>query len=216
MILNVGERKMIMKKVIIIGAGGHGKSIADIVLKSRDELLGFLDDNILVGTTIIKSSDTRVIGTTSDCTKFADAEFIIAFGDNKTRRDFASKHHLNYYTAIHPSSNIAADVIIGRGTAIMANSSINTSATIGEHCIINTGAIVEHDNVINDFVHISPAAALAGNVTVGKCTHIGIGATVKNNISISEDITIGAGAVVVKNIAEIGGVYVGVPAVKKE
>ena len=97
----------------------------------------------------------------------------------------------------------------------MANASINTSAKIGKHCIINTGAIIEHDNVIEDFAHISPGASLAGTVVIGTCTHIGVGATIKNNIEIANDVVVGAGAVVVKNIGE-SGVYIGVPAKKKE
>lgn len=205
------------KKVVIIGAGGHAKVIADIVEKSGDTVYGFLDDKLPEGTIIANNKLFKVIG---DFNKrftlpitHQDLEFVIAIGDNKKRKEIAEKsvHNIKYYTAIHPSATIGLDVSIGEGTVVMANSCINTSATIGRHCIINTGSIIEHDNVLEDYVHISPNATLAGTVKVGERTHIGISATVKNNIEICEECIIGAGAVVVKDIKE-KGTYVGVPA----
>lgn len=201
------------KKVVIIGAGGHAKVIADIIEKSGDEIVGFLDDNKEIGTTIIK--EYKVIGDLNN--RFAMAvtkenlEFIIAIGDNKKREEISHSPNLKFYTAIHPSAQIGLDVEIQEGTVIMANACINSSAKIGKHCIINTGAIIEHDNIIEDFVHISPNVALGGTVKIGKSTHVGIGSTIKNNITICENCKIGAGAVVVKDI-EKEGTYIGVPA----
>lgn len=206
------------KNVIIIGAGGHSKVIADIIVKSQDNVLGFLDDNIPINTVIIKEKNLKVLGKIEDSLKLReknnDIEFVIGIGNNKTRKAISEKYpNLTYYTAIHPSSQIALDVKIGDGTVIMANICINTSATIGKHCIINTGAIIEHDNIIEDYVHISPNATLCGTVKIGELTHIGAGSTIKNNINICSNCIIGAGAVVVKNIEE-KGTYVGVPAKK--
>lgn len=204
------------KKVVIIGAGGHAKVIADIVIKSQDILLGFLDDNLEKGKKII--CDYYVLGEIQEALKLQkqdeNIEFFIAIGNNEIRKKISNKYKLNYYTAIHPSSQLGLDVEIKEGTAVMANACINSSARIGKHCIINTGAIVEHDNTIEDFVHISPNVALGGTVKIGKNTHLGIGSTIKNNITICENCIIGAGAVIVKNIEE-QGTYVGVPAQKK-
>lgn len=201
------------KKVVVIGAGGHAKVISDIVIKSQDELLGFLDDNLEKGKKVI--SNYEVIGKTEDCLQLKNQdeniEFIIAIGNNKVRKEISDKYKLNYYTAIHPSVQIGLDVTIEKGAQILANACINSSAKIGKHCIINTGAIIEHDNIIEDYVHISPNAALGGTVKIGENTHVGIGAVVKNNIGICSNCIIGAGAVVVKNI-EDEGTYVGVPA----
>lgn len=201
------------KKVVIIGAGGHAKVIADIIEKSGDEIVGFLDDNKEIGTTIIK--EYKVIGDLNN--RFAMAvtkenlEFIIAIGDNRKREEISHSPNLKFYTAIHPSTQIGLDVEIQEGTVVMANSCINSSAKIGKHCIINTGSIIEHDNIIEDCVHISPNAALGGTVKIGENTHVGIGSIVKNNITICQNCIIGAGAVVVKDILE-EGTYVGVPA----
>ena len=206
------------KKIIIIGAGGHSKVIADIIEKSKDIVLGFLDDNKEKDVIIIKEKQYKVIGKIEECVKIQeenkDIQFVIGIGDNKTRKNIANRYNnLKYYTAIHPSSQIALDVEIGQGTVIMANTCLNTSAKIGKHCIINTASVIEHDNEINDYVHISPNATLCGTVKIGELTHIGAGATIKNNISICNNCIIGVGAVVVKNI-EVCGTYIGTPAKK--
>ncbi len=190
-------------EVMIIGASGHGKVIADIIHKSGDKVCGYLDDDL---------SKPGVIGKVCDCEKYKDKYFIIAIGNNTIRKRIAEQYaDLKYYTAIHPAAVIAENVAIGVGTAIMANAVINPSAAIGKHCIINTGAVIEHDNVIAGYVHVSPKAVLCGTVELGESTHIGAGSVVKNNIKIGSNITIGAGAAVVKSI-EKEGIYAGVPA----
>ena len=205
------------KNVIIIGAGGHAKVIADIIEKSGDEIVGFLDDNKELGTTVI--NNYKIIGDLNNRFTMAvtkkDVEFIIAIGDNRKREEISHSPNLKFYTAIHPSAQIGLDVEIQEGTVVMANVCINSSAKIGKHCIINTGSIIEHDNTIEDCVHISPNAALGGTVKIGENTHVGIGSIVKNNITICQNCIIGAGAVVVKDILE-EGTYVGVPAKRME
>lgn len=195
------------KSVIIIGAGGHAKVIADIVLKSGDTLLGFLDDNA-VGKVY---GEYAVLGTVADCVQYADkACFIIGIGNNATRRRIAEQYNLCWYTAIHPSAQIAFGATVGEGTAVMANAVLNSDTTVGKHGIINTAAVVEHDNVIGDYVHVSPHATLCGVVTVGDNTQIGAGATVIHVTKVCADCMIGAGAAVVNDITE-AGTYVGVP-----
>jgi len=205
-----------MKKsesVIIIGAGGHAKVIADMIIKSGNFLLGFLDDNKKISETVL---GYPILGKLEDIYKFyKTAKFIIGIGDNYTRKQIADKYEVEWHMAIHPNAVIAMDVSLGEGTVVMANAAINPSAKIGKHCIINSGAIVEHDNEIGDYVHISPNAATGGTVKIGDLTHLGIGATVKNNISICGECIIGAGAVVVRDILE-KGTYVGIPARKVE
>lgn len=203
----------IMKKVIIIGAGGQGRVISDIVAACDDEVLGFLDDKCTK-----LDFDGVLLGKTEEALKFvSDSEFIIAIGNNEIRQKVAEKLlslKAKFYTAIHPTAVISKSATVGEGTVVMPFAVINAAATVGEHCIINTGAVVEHDNVIEDYVHLSPRVALGGTVRVNKRTHVGIGAVVKNNVCITGDCVIGAGAVVVKDIVE-KGTYVGVPARKK-
>lgn len=200
------------KQVIVIGASGHGKVVADIVLKCGDTLLGFLDDNETLPAEII---GIPVLGKVSDYAKYAEAFFIIGIGNSAVREKIAGQlGDVHWYTAIHPSAVVSArDTQIGKGSVVIANAVINPSAHIGEHCIVNTSAVVEHDNRVGDFSHISVGAKLGGTVTVGEHTWIGIGATVINNITICDHCMIGAGAVVIHDIKE-SGTYVGVPARK--
>ena len=190
------------ERVIIIGASGHGKVVADIVRACGDTVVGFLDDD---------TQKEHVLGPVSHAVNYPDCRFIIAIGNNAVRKAIAGCLSVSWYTAIHPSAIISPSAVLGGGTVVMPNAVVNAEAKIGAHCILNTAAVVEHENILADFVHVSPNAALGGNVHVGECTHVGIGACVKNNITICGGCTIGAGAAVVKKIDE-AGVYVGVPA----
>lgn len=201
------------EQVVIIGASGHGKVIADIILKSGDSLVGFLDDNkereeLFVG--------FPILGKVSDAVNYKEYKFVIAIGNADTRERIANEIDVEWYTAVHPTAVISnIDVEIDSGTVIMANVVINPGSKIGKHCIINTAAVVEHDNVIKDFAHISVGAKLAGNVTVGRKTWVGIGSQVIQEINICSEVTTGAGATVIGDIEE-KGTYVGVPAKRNE
>ena len=195
-------------RLIIIGAGGHGKGIADIAVKNGYTNISFLDD----GATGDRMG-FPIIGTTAEVEGLNDGktDFVIGIGNNKIRKMIAEKYDVNWVTLIHPSAQIATGVSIGEGTVIMAQAVVNACAVVGRHCIVNTRAVVEHDNFLGDFVHISPRVALGGTVRIGEQSHIGIGATVINNINVCRDCTVGGGAVVIRNI-EHRGTYVGIPA----
>lgn len=197
-------------RLVIIGAGGHGKVVADIALKNGYTDIFFADD-----TTTGKCMDFPIICKISQLADFANdkTDFIIAIGNNEVRKKIAEQYNLNWVTLIHPSAQIGINVEIGVGTVVMANATVNPCSSVGKHCIINTSSVIEHDNVIGDYVHISPKVAIGGTVRIGDGTHIGIGASVKNNTMICNDCVIGVGTVVVKNIDEVG-VYVGVPSRK--
>lgn len=197
-------------RLIIIGAGGHGKVVADNALKNGYKDISFVDDHATGN-----CMGFPIIGTSAVVESLNDGrmDFVIGIGNNTIRKEIAEKYDVNWVTLIHPSAQIAVHVSIGKGTVIMAGAVVNACANIGAHCIINTSAVVEHDNVIGDYVHISPGARLGGTVQIGEQTHIGIGASVKNNIKICEHCIVGAGAAVVKDIQE-QGTYVCIPARK--
>lgn len=204
------------KDVIIIGAGGHAKVIADIVKSSGDNLVGFLDDNMDIQGNVI-FEDKIVLGTTKeeDIEKYKDNYFIIGIGSNRVRKLISEKYpNLKYYTAIHPSSIIGSDVSINEGTVIMAGTIINTGTVVGKHCIVNTSSSLDHDNILEDYVHISPGSHLAGTVKISEGTWICAGVTIINNITIGKNNVIGAGATVIRNIVEENNTFIGVP-VKK-
>lgn len=194
-------------RLIIVGAGGHGKVIADNALKNGYTDICFVDDRT-TGTCM----GFPIVGTTADIPDLDDGEtgFIIGVGSNEVRRRIAEEYDVNWVPLIHPSAQVGENVSIGNGTVVMVGAIINPCTRIGAHCIINSRAIVEHDNRIGDYAHISPGAALAGNVRIGEETHIGIGVSVINNVEICSQCIIGAGGVVIENIHD-RGTYAGVP-----
>lgn len=200
-----------MKKVIIVGTGGHAKVVADIVKSSGDTLLGFFDDfseeKEFLGAPILGKLERYV--------DFPNAYIVIAIGSARAREKIADRMKTaKWYTAIHAKAVISpTHVRIGEGTVIMPGAVVNSCAVIGKHCIINTGAIVEHDNKIHDYAHISVGAKLAGAVNIGSCTWVGVGASVSDHVDICADCMIGAGTVVIKDITD-AGTYVGTPAKK--
>ena len=211
-----------MKKIIIIGAGGHAKVVADIILTRKIDLnenlkiIGFLDDNFK-NLKYDNIFNIPILGDLSNIEKFSnnkDYFFIIAIGSNKVREEISKKYpELNYYIAIHPRSIISREVEIGAGTVVMANVVINPASTIGKHCILNTSSVIEHDNELGDYVHISPNTTLCGGVNIEDNSWIGAGSVIRQQIYIGKNVLVGANSVVIKNI-EDNCIVVGNPAKK--
>ncbi|WP_418787227.1 acetyltransferase [Holdemanella biformis] len=193
-----------MKRLVIIGASGHGKVIADIAEKNGYSDIVFLDDN----GDIKECAGYPVIGKTVDAFQINGDKFV-AIGNSQVRERILKKI-ANPVTLIHPNAVISRRVEIGDGTVIMAGAIINSDTRIGNGVIINTGSSVDHDCEIDDYCHISVGAHIAGTVVINKNTWIGAGATVINNVNICNNCMIGAGALVLDDIKE-RGTYVGVP-----
>lgn len=201
----------IMNSLIIIGASGHGRVIADIASQVGYKMIRFLDDKDLS-----YCGKYKVIGKVKDFEKYLDSDFIIGIGNSRIREHFQemiTKANGKFTTLVHPKAVVAEDVLIGQGSVIMAGAVINTGTIIGEGVIINTCSSVDHDCKVMKYSHIAVGAHLSGTVFVGKNTWIGAGATVINNISIISNCFIGAGATVVSDINE-EGTYIGLPAMK--
>jgi sugar O-acyltransferase (sialic acid O-acetyltransferase NeuD family) len=204
-----------VKGILIYGAGGHGKVVADVLERQGTyKLLGFLDDNPAVWSKEL--SGYKIFGGIDACTDqgLNLYPFIVAIGDNRARQQIVDRLETlgcHFGRAIHPSAQIAKDVQLASGVMVMANAAINPGSSIGSHTIVNTSATVDHDCIIGDFVHISPAAALAGNVVVQEGAHIGIGSIILPGIKVGTFSVVGAGAVVTEDIPE-GVIAMGVPA----
>lgn len=200
-----------MKSLIIIGASGHGKVVADIAMKNGYEKITFLDDN----KTLNECGGYPVVGCSAEF-KHHDCDMIVAIGNAAIRQriqEELEQQKKSVPVLIHPNAVVAENVIIGVGSVVMAGAVVNPGSVVGKGCIINTCASVDHDCLVGDYVHVSVGAHLAGTVKVGSRTWIGIGSVISNNLNIICGCTIGAGAVVVKDIKE-SGVYMGVPAIK--
>lgn len=200
-------------KLVIIGASGHGKVIADIAkLKGYNEIV-FLDDDLSKS----KNGSYDVLGTINNIDNYIrDCDFIVAIGNNAIRKSISERlilKNIEQTILVHPSAVVDSSVVLSQGTVVMANAVINADSKIGRSCIINTASTIDHDCIIHDYVHLSPGSHVAGTVSIGEECWLGIGSIICNNIDITDNCTLGAGSVVINDIQK-KGTYVGCPAKK--
>lgn len=201
-----------MSRLVIAGAVGYSKVVAEIASKNGYKEIVFLDDNELIK----HCMDYPVIGKLTRKLDYQEFDFFVAIGNPTTREKIQNmfiENGAHIATLIHPNAVVSDTAIIGIGTVVMAGAIISSDSKIGRGCIIDTGSSVDHDDVIDDFVHVSVGSHLAGTVCVGKRTWIGAGTIVSNDVSVCNDCMLGAGAVVINNI-DVPGTYVGIPAKK--
>lgn len=196
-----------MNRLIIIGASGHGKVVADIAKKCGYTDIVFLDDN----QSIKECLGYPVLGAASLISKL-EGDVFVAIGDTEIRKNIMQRYEeRDFPVLIHPRAVVAEDVMIGIGTIVMAGTVINPGTKIGRGVIVNTSSSIDHDCEVGDYTHVSVGAHLSGQVIVEDNVWIGAGAIISNNVSICGRCLIGAGAVVIRDIVE-PGTYVGVPA----
>lgn len=202
------------RSLLIIGAGGHGKVVADAALHQAEwDHIAFVDDaselpERVLGLPVIRDS-RRVPGLRGEFT-----DLVVAVGDSSKRLtliETMSNHGFHIPVIKHPTAAISPDTSVGPGTVMLANSAVNSDARLGAGCIINTCASVDHDCTLADGVHVSPGAHLAGEVRVGRESWIGIGACVRELVVIGDRVTVGAGSAVISDIAD-NMTVAGVPA----
>lgn len=197
------------QKLVIIGAGGHGKVVGEIAMLSGDyDEIVYLDND----TGLTSCLSYPVVGPTADWRLFGDdVKFFVAIGGNLTRQKMSEEIGLDrLVTLVHPGASVSSSAVLGRGCLVTAQSHIGVEAKIGDGCIVNTGATIDHECAISDFVHLGPGSNLGGQVRVGLRSWIAINAAVINNIDVTNDVIVGAGGMVVRDIAQ-SGTYVGVP-----
>lgn len=191
-----------MNKLVVYGAGGHAKVVAEIAELNDYSNISFYEPqrakDKLIGYQVVQAFDES-------------EPVLIAIGNNAVRKKYAQSLPNKFVKITHPGSNVSTRAQVGEGTIIAAGVTVNSEAIIGKHCIINTNASVDHDCLVGDYVHLSPNVALAGNVKVGEGSHIGIGGCVIPGIEIGKWCTIGAGAVVIRDVPD-GATVAGNPA----
>lgn len=203
-----------MKKIIILGSGGHARSVLDTLKQFNSfEVIGILDKEEQIGKVL---DGIPIRGTDQDMRKYYDQgiEYLFigvgSIGNTELRKKLyeqALAIGFKFPIIIDSTAIIGDKVIVEEGTYIGKGSIVNVGSYIGKQCIINTGAIVGHDCNIGEFVHIGPGAVLSGNVQVGAHTHIGVNGTVIQGVHIGEYTLIGAGSVVVKDIGSYKKAY---------
>lgn len=200
-------------QILVLGAGGHGKVVADCALSCGLVVTGFLDDAVRPGIEVL---GIPVIGALSELPRLRTAAgtVVVAIGDGATRVsliDLARSIGLRTPALVHPSATVSRFASIDEGTVVLAQAAINAGAHVGRGVIVNTAATVDHDCMVGDGVHVCPGAHLAGSVRIGRFSWIGIGSSVKQGTVIGSNAIIGAGAAVVANVAD-GATAAGVPA----
>ena len=207
-----------MKPLILVGGGGHCKSVIDVAESMGHSILGILDLPKNVGHFIL---GYPVLGTDDDIPLFVNqADFIVTVGfikESSLRLKIHDKirtsgGHLG--TLIASTAYVSRHAQIGAGTVVMHHAFVNAGARIGSGCIINTFVNVEHDALIGDNCHISTGAMVNGDCKVGECSFLGSQSVMVNGTSIISGCIIGAGSVVRKDILE-KGIYSGNPAILK-
>lgn len=199
-----------MSKLAILGAGGHGKVVADVAMQNSWEIIEFYDDNPC------DCYPWPIIGSSQELMEnLASYDgYFVAIGNNLTRKlviDKLLKHSSKLITLIHPKAIISPLSEVKKGVLIVAGGIVNACTVIHEGSVINTGSTIGHDCIIGPHAHIAPGVNLAGGVTVNECSWVGIGSSVKQLVTIGSNVMVGAGSVVLNDIAD-NSTVAGVPA----
>ena len=206
------------KNLILVGGGGHCKSVIDVAESAGYNILGILDMPEDIGKKVL---DYKVIGTDDDIPQYVDkAEFVITVGFIKnpaTRIKLYNKVKEaggKLATVIASTAHVSRYSYIGEGTVIMHQAFVNAGAHIGANCIINTFCNIEHDAQIGDQCHISTGSMINGDCKVGDRCFIGSQCVLANGIEVGDDVIVGAASFVMQNIMK-KGIYFGNPAILK-
>ena len=204
------------KRILVYGAGGHGKVVADIALaRAEDRFAGFVDDREeLWGTKVMGfpvAGGSEWLSQESGNSRVAVA---MGVGENRTRQMLAedcARLAIELVTLVHPAATVSRTAQLGGGTVVMAGAIINADARVGPAAIVNSAAVIEHDVEVGDYAHVAPNSTMAGACRLGAFSHLGLGAIVLPGVCIGSHTIVGAGAVVTRNLPD-GVVAIGIPA----
>lgn len=181
------------KKLIIIGAGGHAQSVANVARSAGYDILGFVDaakaNEIVFGCPVAETIDAFASG--------SPLHLAIGIGANNSRARVAQKMQKTYPHAVfpvlaHQSAVISSQVSVNKGTVLMPGAVIGPNSAIGAFCLLNTHSAIDHDGKMGDFSSLAPGAIAGGNVTLGERTAISLSAAVKHGIKLGADSVLGA------------------------
>ncbi len=203
--------------LVIIGAGGHGREVLDIVtavnaVRRTWNFLGFLDDGP-VDLGRLDRLGVELLGAT-DLLPALGAHHVIGIGDGAIRRRVdavATAAASPAARLVHPLASVGADVELGPGCVLFPGARVTTNVRVGRHTHLNANSVLSHDCSVGDYVTLSPLTAVNGSVTLGDEVYLGTGSSVLPGLSIGAGAMVGAGAVVIGDLPA-GCTAVGVPA----
>ena len=193
------------EQIVLLGFGGHAKSVADSILRTKNySIAGYTDIHQCACSYNYLGNDDRLKEIYSQGIHKAILG-VGYMGDSAIRDSLvqrAKEIGFEFPTIVDPSAVIAADAVIDEGSFVGKKVIINADSKVGRFCILNTGSIVEHENVIGDFSHIAVGAVLCGNVIIGHHSMIGAGATIIQGKSIGNNAIIGANSTVLTDVGD--------------
>ncbi|MBE2271530.1 MAG: acetyltransferase [Anaerolinea sp.] len=195
-------------RLLILGAGGHAKNVAEVALSLGMEIAGFLDDQqanwgkTFFGYPVLGGIDLDVVR------KLEPVSLVVAIGNNRVRQALVEKFSstpetFTWATLCHPRALISPSAHVGSGTVILPGAIINAEVQIGAHVIVGSGAIIDHECVVEDFAHIACGATLGGGVQISTRSLIDTGAIVKRLVRIAEDVAVQPGEVITNDTIKL-------------
>lgn len=182
------------KPLILVGGGGHCKSVIDVAESAGYTILGVLDRPEEVGKKVL---GYEVIGTDDDMAKYVDrAEFIVTVGQIKSTDLRIKLHNMieqaggKLATIVAPTAHVSKYAQLGEGTVVMHQAVVNTDTKIGKGCIINTFANIEHDVVVGDYCHVSTGAMVNGGACVADGTFVGGQSVINQYVKIERGLIV--------------------------
>jgi len=211
-----------MKKIVLLGAGGHSKVLIETILSCNKNYEIVLLDDKFSSNKSIKILGYPIIGKLK---KIFDIDFqkkykeaLVSLGDSSLRIKWINtllQLRYDVPSFIHSTAYFSSYSSIGSGSVVFAKAVVQSDVKLGKGVILNSNSIIEHDGLVGDGSHICPGVSIAGSVKIGKLSFIGIGASIKQDIYIGDNVVVGAGSVVLRNIDD-HKVAFGVPAKIKD
>lgn len=193
-------------KIVLIGAGGHGKVVLDTIRAAGLEIWGVVDPALAGKVSLWRG--LPVLGDDNDLLQINHEDVVLANGvgslpGQEHRRYIFEKFTsigFSFHSVTHPSAIVASGVRLHEGSQLMAGSIVQVDSTIGRNTIVNTGARIDHDCDIGPNVHIAPGVVISGGVSICEGVHIGTGASVIQGVTVGKGAVIGAGTVVIRDV----------------
>lgn len=195
---------------LVLGAGGHGKSVVAVLLACGARVAGVLDDDAALWGTAVQGAP--VLGPVGSVVEYPDCAVVLGLGDNAARMAVVARFpSLRWTRVVYPGAYVNPTAQVGAGTVVFPGALVGADARIGAHAVVSGNVTLGHDVVLDDFAHVAPGVQVAGGVHVGRGAMLGIGSVVSPGIRIGDGATLAAGAVAVRDLPA-GCTAMGVPA----
>jgi sugar O-acyltransferase (sialic acid O-acetyltransferase NeuD family) len=215
-----GREIVKMRSLVIVGCGGFGREVADVVdainaMTPTFDLLGFVDDNPSApDLQRLQKLGAPLLGTSQELLGGPQYEYVLGIGSGSVRRTLDARFTdfgWSPATLMHPQASHGAGVTLGPGSVVCAGVRLTTNIRLGRHVHLNLNSTVGHDCDLSDYVTVNPLVAISGGVALGEASTIGTHAAILQNLTVGQSATVGGGALVVRDVPD-DTVVKGVPA----